>query len=178
MYEFLYATRTVSVEHGQTQKYEKMAEIKQNILGYMPATLYCHGKPIEGDSRDSASISPIKAVNIIKRLMLSRRPKRTKAPIYGVEGRYRKFVSTQRGTSASAVGTVGVNLEHGRSQRSGGRENSFNSSRHERVTRLGPREDAGVQRVARFRAGEVALVLPRNDSVRVDTLGSAANHRL
>jgi hypothetical protein len=23
MYEFLYATRTVSVEHGQTQKYEK-----------------------------------------------------------------------------------------------------------------------------------------------------------
>jgi len=95
MYEFLYATRTVSVEHGQTQKYEKkMAEIKQNILGCMPATLYRHGKPIEGDSRGSASMFPIKAVNIIKRLMLSRRPKRTKAPIYGVEGRYREFVST------------------------------------------------------------------------------------
>lgn len=76
------------------------------------------------------------------------------------------------------MGTVGVNLEHGRSHRSGGRENSFNSSRHERVARLGPGEDAGVQRVARFSAGEVALVLPRNNSVRVDTLGSAADHGL
>lgn len=54
---------------------------------------------------------PIKAVKIIKRLMLSRRPKRTKAPVYGAEGRYREMVSEQM----RAVGTVGVNLEHGRS---------------------------------------------------------------
>ena len=53
-----------------------------------------------------------------------------------------------------------------------------NSSRHKRIARLRAREDAGIERVAGFGAREVALVLARDDSVLVDTLGASAHHRL
>jgi len=52
------------------------------------------------------------------------------------------------------------------------------SSRHEGVARLGAREDASVQRVARLGTGEVPLVFARDNSVLVYTLGSTPNHGL